>query len=98
MPDHNPVPELVTKHPEQLHGYDYGTGRAAQSPLTLQDLSRLNEVVGLTTGDQQALGEAASILADQADDMVTAYRERLGQLPARLHRRRDHHSPPLSRR
>jgi hypothetical protein len=32
MPEHNPTPELVTRHPERIHGYDYGTERAAASP------------------------------------------------------------------
>src|SRR5512142_3023733 len=81
MPGHNPTPELVTRHPERIQGYDYGTERAAASPLTLEDLERLKEVVGLTEEDQHALREAAEILADQADDMVSAYRGRLGQLP-----------------
>jgi Protoglobin len=81
MSDHNPTPDLVTQHPEQIPGYDYGTDRAARSPLTLEDLERVKAVAGLTEDDQQALREAAEILADQADDMVTAYRARLGQLP-----------------
>ena len=81
MPDHNPTPELVTGHPERIHGYDYGTERAAASPLTPEDLERLKEVVWLTDEDQHALREAAEILADQADDIVSAYRARLGQLP-----------------
>jgi hypothetical protein len=37
--------------------------------------------VWLTHDDEQALHEAAEILADQADDMVTAYRARLRQQP-----------------
>jgi hypothetical protein len=81
MPDHNPTPELVTDHPEQIDGYDYGTDRAAASPLTLEDLGRLKEVVWLTDEDELALRQAAAILADQADDMVSAYRARLGELP-----------------
>jgi hypothetical protein len=81
MPEHNPTPDLVTKHPEEIPGYDFGNDRAARSPLTLEDLDRLREVVWLTEDDQQALREAAEILADQADDMVSAYRARLGQLP-----------------
>ena len=78
---HNPTPELVTGHPERIDGYDYGSERAARSPLTLEDLERLKEVVGLTAEDRDALREAAEILADQADDMVSAYRDRLGELP-----------------
>ena len=81
MSGHNPTPKLVINHPEQIPGYDYGTDRAARSPLTLADLERLKEVVGLTDDDQQALREAADILADQADEMVTAYRVGLGRLP-----------------
>ena len=81
MPDHNPTPEVVIGHPEQIHGYDYGTDRAARSPLTLEDLQRLKEVVWLTDEDEAALHEAAAILADQADEMVSAYRARLGELP-----------------
>jgi hypothetical protein len=78
--DHNPTPEVVTDHPERIHGYDYGTDRASTSPLTLEDLARLKAIVGLTDDDESALRQAAEILADQADDMVSAYRARLGEL------------------
>jgi Protoglobin len=81
VPDHHPTPEVVTQQPEQIPGYDYGTDRAAASPLTLEDLDHLKAVAGLTDDDQDALRDAAGILADQADDMVTAYRARLGTLP-----------------
>ncbi|RCG28683.1 protogloblin ApPgb [Sphaerisporangium album] len=79
--DHTPTPKLVTEHADEIPGYTYGTEQAATSPLTLQDLERLKAVVGLTPDDEQALLEAARVLADQADDMVTAYRKRLGELP-----------------
>lgn len=81
MSDPAPTPELVTEHPEQIPGYAYGTDEAATSPLSLQDLERLQQVAGLTPDDQQALREAADILAGRADDMVTAWRARLGDLP-----------------
>jgi hypothetical protein len=70
----------VKRQPELIPGYDYGTDRAATSPLTLEDLERLKAVAGLTGDDEAALREAAGVLADQADDMVTAYRARLGEL------------------
>jgi hypothetical protein len=79
--EHTPTPKLVTEHAEAIPGYTYGTAEAAASPLTMQDLERLKAVVGLTEEDQEALAEVAGILADQADDMVTAYRRRLGELP-----------------
>jgi hypothetical protein len=81
MTDHPPAPEPVTRVPEQIPGYTYGTDDAATSPLTLADLGRLQEVAWLTPDDQQALREAAGILAGQAGEMVTAWRARLGDLP-----------------
>jgi len=77
MSDHTPTSEAVIEHPERIPGYTYGTDGAATSPLSLQDLERLKEAVWLTLEDKQALREAAEILADQADDMVTAWRARL---------------------
>ncbi|WP_436756664.1 hypothetical protein [Streptosporangium sp. V21-05] len=81
MSEHTPTPKLVTEHSERIPGYTYGTGEAAVSPLALEDLERLKAVVGLTEQDEQALIEAARVLADQADDMVSAYRKRLGEPP-----------------
>jgi hypothetical protein len=81
MTEHTPTPELVLDHPERIPGYDYGTNRAPSSPLTLEDLERLKEAVWLTAEDEQALRDAAEVLSDQADDMVSAYRTRLGQQP-----------------
>jgi hypothetical protein len=62
-------------------GYDYGSPTVARSPVTMTDLARLKEAVGLTAGDERALREAAAVLAGQAADMVTAYRARLGEQP-----------------
>jgi hypothetical protein len=71
----------VIEHPERIPGYTYGTDEAAASPLTLEDLARLKEAVWLTPEDGEALRQAAEILADQADDMVTAWRARLREQP-----------------
>jgi hypothetical protein len=81
MTNHTPTPEMVLEHPEEIPGYTYGTAEAATSPLTLEDLDHLKAVVGLTADDEVALREAAAILADQADDMVTAWRAQLRELP-----------------
>lgn len=75
MSEHTPTPE------PGIPGYTYGTDEAAESPLSLEDLERLKAVVGLTPEDEEALRDAAGILAGQADDMVTAWRARLGELP-----------------
>jgi hypothetical protein len=79
--ENSPTPAVVIEHPERIHGYTYGTDQAAKSPLTLEDLARLKEAVWLTPQDQAALREAAAILADQADAMVTAWRARLREQP-----------------
>jgi len=76
MSDRSAPPE-----PARIAGYDYGTDRVGRSPVTMTELARLQEAVGLTADDEQALREAAVILADQAADMVTAYRARLGRQP-----------------
>jgi hypothetical protein len=81
MTDHTPTPDVVLRHPEQIRGYTYGTSQAAESPLTLEDLARLREAAWLTSDDEAALRDAADILVDQTDDMVTAWRARLGQQP-----------------
>jgi hypothetical protein len=77
----NPTPALVIDHPEDIAGYDYRTPRSATSPLDLEDLQRLKEAVWLTADDEAALRDAATILADQADEMVTFWRQRLSEQP-----------------
>jgi hypothetical protein len=81
MIEHTPTPNMILEHPDQIRGYTYGTAEAATSPLTLEDLDRLKAAVGLTAGDEDALRDAAAILADQADDMVTAWRAQLREQP-----------------
>jgi Protoglobin len=71
----------MSEHTPGIPGYTYGTDEAARSPLSLEDLERLKAVAGLTPEDEEALREAAGILAGQAGDMVTAWRARLGELP-----------------
>jgi Protoglobin len=81
MTEHTPTPQIVLEHPEEIPGYTYGTAEAARSPLTLEDLDHLKAAVGLTPDDEAALRDAGAILAGQADDMVTAWRELLRQQP-----------------
>lgn len=65
---------------QQIPGYTYGTSEAAHSTSGLDDLDKLKAAVGLTEEDQRYLRMAAAdVLADQADDMVTAWRAQLGE-------------------
>lgn len=50
---------------ELIHGYDYGTARAAHSPVTLDELRRLEQTVGWTTADDEAIAMAGEVLAGQ---------------------------------
>jgi hypothetical protein len=81
MSELTPTPDAVLERPERIRGYTYRTAQAARSPLTMEDLDHLKAAVGLTAEDEAALADAAEILADQADDMVTAWRAQLGAQP-----------------
>lgn len=61
-----------------VEGYDYGTLRAAHSPVTLDELRELERTVGWTEDDAQALRLAADVLADQAEAMVDSWRAQIG--------------------
>ncbi|HEX4723930.1 MAG TPA: protoglobin domain-containing protein [Pseudonocardiaceae bacterium] len=68
-------------HPERIPGYSYGTPQAARSPLSLDDLDKLKAAVGLTAADEPYLRAAGDVLADKADEMVTAWRAQLAEHP-----------------
>jgi hypothetical protein len=87
----SPTPDDVLNHPENIPGYSYGTGRAGPSPLTLHDLMELKTAVGLSDSDDDALREAAEILAPRAAAMVGVWREQVGRLDflARYSKHRD---------
>ena len=68
MSEHNPTPDSVTMHPEQIEGYDYGTDQAAISPLTIEELERLKAVAGLTEDDEAALIDEFAIRIDHRLD------------------------------
>jgi len=67
--------------PERIPGYTSGTADAAHSPLSLDDLDRLKKAVGLTSDDEIYLRMAGEVLADQADQMVSAWRTELAEHP-----------------
>jgi hypothetical protein len=68
-------------HPETIAGSTYGTDRAARSPLTMDDLARLEAAAGLTDDDDRYLRMAGDVLADQAADMVDTWRGMLAGHP-----------------
>jgi hypothetical protein len=62
-----------------IHGYDYGTARAAHSPVTLDELRKLEQTVGWTEADGDAIAKAAEVLAGQEEAMVDAWRSIIGE-------------------
>jgi hypothetical protein len=67
--------------PGQIAGYDYGSPKLDASPVTLEELERLRETVGLTTDDERYLHLAAEVLVPQAEAIVDAWRQIAAGLP-----------------
>jgi hypothetical protein len=65
----------------EIPGYDYGTPRAAHSPLTLDELRHLEETVGWTNEDADALRKAEPFLREHAEEMVDSWRARIANQP-----------------
>jgi Protoglobin len=64
-----------------IPGYDYGTPRAARSPVSLVDLQELERTIGWSEEDAAALQMAAAVLTDQAEQLVDHWRSRIGAQP-----------------
>lgn len=64
-----------------IRGYDYGTSKVGPSPVTLDELHRLEDSVGWTDEDACALRDAAAILTPQAEALVDHLRAQIGRQP-----------------
>jgi hypothetical protein len=64
-----------------IPGYDYGTTRAARSPLMLSELRELEQTVGWTPQDTEALQLAGEVLKDQAEALVDSWRTQIAAQP-----------------
>ena len=64
-----------------IAGYDYGTSRAARSPVTLEELRALEASVGFTAADAAALRQAHQALGPQAEAMVDHWRAEIARQP-----------------
>jgi hypothetical protein len=62
--------------PKNIEGYDYG--RVPRSPVSLEDLRRLEETIGFTDDDRQSLARAGRALAGKAEALVDGWREIIG--------------------
>jgi hypothetical protein len=64
-----------------IAGYDYGTSRAAHSPVTPEELRALEASLGWTAADAEALRAAGVILCPQAEAMVDSWRAEIARQP-----------------
>ena len=62
-----------------IPGYDYGAARAARSPVTVDELRMLEQTVGWTEADDNAVAMAAEVLAGQEEAMVDSWRSIIGE-------------------
>lgn len=65
----------------QIPGYDYGTPRAARSPVSLDELRELEATVGWTDDDRAVLQDAARVLTPNAEALVDHWRAQIGRQP-----------------
>lgn len=61
-----------------IPGYDYGTARAAHSPITPDELRMLEQTVGWSDADGDAIAMVAEVLAGQEEAMVDSWRSVIG--------------------
>jgi hypothetical protein len=64
-----------------VHGYTYGGPEVTTSPVTLDDLARIEASVTWTEDDAAALREAAKVLDDQVEDILDVWYGFVGSHP-----------------
>jgi hypothetical protein len=68
----------------EIPGYDYGTRKVLRSPVTLEELRKLEEAVGWTQEDAEWLRKAAETLVPKAQEMIDTWRSIIGKQPQLL--------------
>lgn len=71
----------MTTDPAGIPGYDFGTAASAISPLTEDDLRKLEHTVGWTEEDASVLQRHAELICSQAEAMVDSWRAVIGSQP-----------------
>src|SRR5512141_3461481 len=66
---------------QPIGGYDYGSPGIGRSPVSMDELALLERAVSLTEEDERWLRQAATVLADQTDAVVAAWREVIAANP-----------------
>lgn len=71
--------------PASIPGYDFATPRSAISPLTDEDLHRLEQTVGWTTEDRAILLKHSALFQQHAEAMVDSWRSVIAAQPHLAH-------------
>ena len=69
----------------QTPGYDFGTPKSAESPLSDEDLRNLEQTIGWTNDDRDILLKHASLFEQQAEAMVDSWRAVIAAQPHLAH-------------
>lgn len=66
---------------EQVPGYEYGSPKAAKSPINVQEFELMKQSAGFTKEDEGWLHAAGEVLADQTKALVGKWREVIAAHP-----------------
>jgi hypothetical protein len=72
---------MTTLTTPQIPGYTFGEPTTAHSPLSLDDLRRLEQTATLSQEDEHYLEMAGDALEEQAEELVNAWRTVIGAQP-----------------
>lgn len=64
-----------------IPGYDYGSERAARSPVSLEELHQIEMAVGWSDEDSRVLQRQGNLFNSQAEHLVDAWRAVIGAQP-----------------
>ena len=82
---------------EQLPGYDYGTGDAAKSPVSLAELEQLKQAANFTKEDERYLHMAGEVVADQTQAIVETWRSAIARRSNLAQHSKDLDGKPIPR-
>jgi hypothetical protein len=71
----------VITDPPQIPGYTYGQSETASSPVSMEDLHKIEQTATLAEEDERYLQMAGEVLESQAEELVGAWRSVIGSQP-----------------
>ncbi len=71
----------TTAESRAIPGYGFGCPESAQSPVSVEDLERLEQTLGWTAEDERLLREHAGLFEARAEQMVDSWRDVIGAQP-----------------